>query len=514
MAASETYNACAELLDRHVAEGRGGKTAFIDPERALTYAELREQTGRVAALLARLGLQREDRILMIMQDTVDWPTVFLGAIRAGVTPIPVNTMLSAEQYGYMLSDSRAKALFVSNALLPAVQSVLADAPFLRHVVVADADAADGRLGLTSALAAETPLLDIAPTHPDETCFWLYSSGSTGNPKGARHVQTSLMATATTYARQVLGIREDDVVYSAAKLFFAYGLGNALTFPMSVGATTLLYPGRPTPSAVFDLMEKHAPTIFYGVPTLFAAMLHDKASAERRGSPRLRVCASAGEALPEHIGAQFAKRFGADILDGVGSTEMLHIFLSNAPGDIVYGTSGKAVPGYELRLLDDAGAPVADGEIGELYVRGPSAADGYWNQRAKSRATFQGEWTRTGDKYTRADDRYTYSGRADDMFKVSGIWVSPFEVEAALATHPAVLEAAVVPGEDDDGLLKPRAFVVLKEGASANGLEESLKEHVKASVGMWKYPRWIRVVEALPKTATGKIQRFKLREGTW
>ena len=514
MAASETYNACADLLDRHIVEGRGGKTAFIDPERALTYAELREQTGRVAALLARLGLQREDRILMIMQDTVDWPAVFLGAIRAGVTPIPVNTMLSAEQYGYMLSDSRAKALFVSNALLPAVQSVLADAPFLRHVVVADADAADGRLGLTSALAAETPLLDIAPTHPDETCFWLYSSGSTGNPKGARHVQTSLMATATTYARQVLGIREDDVVYSAAKLFFAYGLGNALTFPMSVGATTLLYPGRPTPSAVFDLMEKHAPTIFYGVPTLFAAMLHDKASAERRGSPRLRVCASAGEALPEHIGAQFAKRFGADILDGVGSTEMLHIFLSNAPGDIVYGTSGKAVPGYELRLLDDAGAPVADGEIGELYVRGPSAADGYWNQRAKSRATFQGEWTRTGDKYTRADDRYTYAGRADDMFKVSGIWVSPFEVEAALATHPAVLEAAVVPGEDDDGLLKPRAFVVLKEGASANGLEESLKEHVKASVGMWKYPRWIRVVEALPKTATGKIQRFKLREGTW
>ena len=514
MAASETYNACADLLDRHIAEGRGDKLAFVDPERAMTYAQLRDQTGRVAALLASLGLQREDRILMIMQDTVDWPAVFLGAIRAGVTPVPVNTMLSAEQYGYMLTDSRAKALFVSNALLPAVLPALVAAPYSGHVIVADVDDADGRLGLTRALAAETPLLDVAPTHPDEACFWLYSSGSTGNPKGARHIQTSLMATATTYARQVLGIREDDVVYSAAKLFFAYGLGNALTFPMSVGATTLLYPGRPTPSAVFDLMEKHAPTIFYGVPTLFAAMLHDKACAERRGSSRLRICASAGEALPEHIGAQFAKRFGADILDGVGSTEMLHIFLSNAPGDIVYGTSGKAVPSYDLRLLDDAGAPVPDGEIGELYVRGPSAADGYWNQRAKSRATFQGEWTRTGDKYTRANDRYTYAGRADDMFKVSGIWVSPFEVEAALATHPAVLEAAVVPGEDDDGLLKPRAFVVLKDGVSANGLEESLKEHVKASVGMWKYPRWIKVVEALPKTATGKIQRFKLREGTW
>jgi 4-hydroxybenzoate-CoA ligase len=515
MAATENYNACADLLDRNVAEGRGDKLAYIDPERSVTYSALLEQTGRVGALLHRLGLEREDRVLMIMLDGVDWPAVFLGAIRAGVIPVPVNTMLGAEQYSYMLADSRAKALFVSNALLPSVQPALAGASHLQNVIVADADDTATTIGLTKALAAETPNFDIAPTHPDETAFWLYSSGSTGNPKGARHVHTSMMATATTYAKNTLGIREDDVVYSAAKLFFAYGLGNALSFPLSVGATTFLFPGRPTPAAVFDILEARKPSIFCGVPTLFAAMLHDRACIERRGSPKLRVCASAGEALPEHIGSQFAKRFGADILDGVGSTEMLHIFLSNAPGDIVYGTSGKAVPGYELRLLDEALKPIAEGEVGELYVKGPSSADGYWNQRDKSRATFQGDWTRTGDKYTcDANGRYTYCGRADDMFKVSGIWVSPFEVEAALATHPAVLEAAVVPGEDDDGLLKPKAFVVLKEGASGDGLEESLKEHVKASVGMWKYPRRIRVVESLPKTATGKIQRFKLRDGTW
>ncbi len=515
MATTDTYNACADLLDRNVAEGRGGKLAYIDPDRSVTYGQLQDQSGRVAALLKRLGLRREDRVLMIMLDTVDWPAVFLGAIRAGIVPIPVNTMLTSEQYAYMLADSRARALFVSNALLPAVKPALAASKNLAHIVVADADDGEGMIGLTKALAAETPDLALAPTHPDETAFWLYSSGSTGNPKGARHVHTSLMSTATTYAKTTLGIREDDVGYSAAKLFFAYGLGNALSFPLSVGATTILNPGRPTPTAVFDLLEKHQPTIFYGVPTLFAAMLHDTACAERKGSPRLRICASAGEALPEHIGSQFAKRFGADILDGVGSTEMLHIFLSNAPGDIVYGTSGKSVPGYDLRLLDDSGESVPDGEIGELHVRGASAADGYWNQRAKSRATFQGEWTRTGDKYTRdASGRYTYCGRADDMFKVSGIWVSPFEVEAAIATHPAIAEAAVVPGEDEDGLLKPKAFVVLREGISAEGLEEKLKEHVKASVGMWKYPRWIRVVDALPKTATGKIQRFKLREGEW
>jgi 4-hydroxybenzoate-CoA ligase len=320
-----------------------------------------------------------------------------------------------------------------------------------------------------------------------------------------------MATARLYAQGVLGIREDDVCLSAAKLFFAYGLGNALSFPMSVGATTVLNPERPMPAAMFELLRRHNPTLFFGVPTLYAAMLGDPALAEATGSSRLRLCVSAGEALPEHIGRKWKARFGCDILDGVGSTELLHIFLSNAPNDVVYGTSGVAVGGYDLRLVDENGADVAPGEVGELLVRAPSAAEGYWNQRDKSRRTFEGEWTRTGDKYTRdAKGRYTYCGRTDDMFKVSGQWVSPFEVESALASHASVLEAAVIAMDDSDGLTKPKAFVILKPGVAREGIDETLKDHVKGAIGAWKYPRWIEVVDSLPKTATGKIQRFKLR----
>ena len=511
-----TYNAVTELLDRNVEAGRGGKTAFIDPQRSITYADLQADTRRFARLLTRLGLRREERIALVMLDTVDWPVAFLGAIRAGIVPVALNTMLSSEQYGYMLEDSRARLVVVSAALWPVLAPIVSQLPDLAHVLVVpettDGSVPEKTLDFTKELASEPADFETARTSIDEPAFWLYSSGSTGAPKGTKHVHGSMMKSAELYGQPVLGIREDDVIFSAAKFFFAYGLGNALFFPMSVGATTLLNPGRPTPALVFEFFAKYQPSIFSAVPTLFAGILHDRVHAEHKGSPRLRVCTSAGEALPEHIGAAWKARFGCDILDGLGSTEMLHIFLSNAPGDIAYGTSGRAVPGYELKLLDDEGKLVPDGEIGELYVKGPTAAEGYWNQRAKSRSTFQGEWTRSGDKYIRdANGRYTYCGRADDMFKVSGIWVSPFEVEGALSTHPAVLEAAVVPGEDSDGLLKPRAFVVLKDGAATDGLEEALKEHVKKAIGMWKYPRWIVVADALPKTATGKIQRFKLRE---
>ncbi|MEM7271161.1 MAG: benzoate-CoA ligase family protein, partial [Pseudomonadota bacterium] len=332
------------------------------------------------------------------------------------------------------------------------------------------------------------------------------------PKGVRHVHGSLQATAETYGAQVLGIRADDVLYSAAKIFFAYGLGNAMTFPMSVGATTVLFAGRPTPDAATDIIQRHQPTIFCGVPTLYAAMV---AHFDANGAPDtpLRRCISAGEALPAEVGRRWKALIGCDILDGVGSTEMLHIFLSNAPDDVTYGASGVAVPGYELRLVDEADVDVKAGEIGELLVKGVSSADGYWNQREKSRATFLGEWTRTGDKYELGQDgRYIYCGRTDDMFKVSGIWLSPFEVESALSAHPAVLESAVVARRDADGLEKPAAFVVLNESVSSDGLVEVLQEHVKDAVGKWKYPRWIEFADDLPKTATGKIQRFKLREG--
>lgn len=513
-AGEASCNACADLLDRNVIEGRGGKTAFADPRRSLTYSELQSETCRLANLLSAAGLRREDRIMMIMADTVDWPVVFLGALRAGVVAVPVNTMLPPEQYKYMLEDSRARALFVSDSLLPSVAPALAQLPELQNVFVAGEGAvAHPMKSLGAELAKQGAEFATAPAHADEPAFWLYSSGSTGSPKGTKHVHSNLMATARLYGQGVLGIREDDVCLSAAKLFFAYGLGNSLTFPMSAGATTILNPDRPTPALMFDMMAQHQPSIFFGVPTLYAAMLGDPSLKDAKGSPRLRISASAGEALPEHVGSAWRARFGSDILDGVGSTEMLHIFLSNAPGNVVYGTSGVAVPGYDLRLLDESGAEVGEGDVGELYVRGPSSAEGYWNQREKSRATFQGEWTKTGDKYTRdAAGRYTYCGRADDMFKVSGIWVSPFEIEAALASHASVMEAAVVPAADDEGLLKPKAFVILKPGASAEGLQDELKEHVKKSAGMWKYPRWVEIVDSLPKTATGKIQRFKLREG--
>ncbi|SMX61582.1 Putative AMP-dependent synthetase and ligase [Bradyrhizobium sp. ORS 285] len=508
----KSYNAVSWLLDRNVEAGRGDKLAYTDTVSELTYRGLQQQSCRVSNLLRRLGVRREERVAMIMLDTVDFPAVFLGSMRAGIVPVPLNTLLTSEQYAYVLADCRARVLFVSEALYPVVKDIVGRMPDLDCVVVSGANAFGHKL-LSDEIARESDQFDTVATHEDEPAFWLYSSGSTGMPKGVRHLHGNLAATAETYASQVLGIRESDVCLSAAKLFFAYGLGNALTFPLSVGATTILNSERPTPALMFKLMNRYNPTIFYGVPTLFAAMLHDESLRHEKAGSALRICTSAGEALPESVGNAWKARFGVDILDGVGSTELLHIFLSNAPGDIKYGSAGRPVPGYQVRLVNEAGQDVPDGEVGEMLVHAPSAGEGYWNQRHKTRSTFEGYWTRTGDKYVRdADGRYTFCGRSDDMFKVSGIWVSPFEVESALITHPSVLEAAVVPDADPEGLLKPKAYVVLRPSVDRETLHEALKDHVKQKIGPWKYPRWIEVVDSLPKTATGKIQRFKLREG--
>jgi 4-hydroxybenzoate-CoA ligase len=508
------YNAAVDFVDRNVAESRGDKVAFRDAQRTLTYGELQDRASRVGPALAGLGVAPEQRVVMLMLDTVDFPVVFWGAIRAGIIPVPLNTLLGPEQYAYVLEDSRAPLVVASAPLLPAVEAAVAASGRKVRIVVAGAESGGAHPRLDDLLDKAEPAAEPADALADEVAFWLYSSGSTGMPKGVKHVHSSLIETAKLYGERVLGMREDDVVYSAAKLFFAYGLGNAMTFPMAAGATAALLDERPTPKSVFAVMKREQPTIFFGVPTLYTAILNDPECTPENGSRRLRLCVSAGEALPEHVGLAWNKKFGVDILDGTGSTEMLHIYLTNAPGDLRYGTSGRAVPGYELRLVDEDGGEVGVGEIGEMLVRGPSHAEGYWNQREKSRRTFEGAWTRTGDKYVReADGRFVCCGRTDDMFKVSGIWVSPFEVEAALISHDAVLEAAVVPAEDLDGLLKPKAYIVLKNaGAGDDGLGEALKEHVKGAIGPWKYPRWIEVVESLPKTATGKIQRFKLRAG--
>jgi benzoate-CoA ligase len=513
-ALGERFNFAQHLLAANAA--RGDKAAFIDDQGALSYGVLAERVKRVAAGLRALGLRREERVLLLMQDCNDWPVGFLGAMYAGLVPVAVNTLLTADDYAYMLENSRAQAALVSGALLPALVLAMTKSEHeLDKVIVSRpvAPLSPAEVDLEGFIQSHSPLAKPAATGPDDPGFWLYSSGSTGRPKGTVHSHGNPYWTAELYGKRLLGIGENDVCFSAAKLFFAYGLGNGLSFPMSVGATTILMPERPTPDATFARWLGQVggvkPTVFFGAPTGFAGMLASP-KLPAKGDVALRLVSSAGEALPAELGERFKKHFGVDIVDGIGSTEMLHIFLSNQPGKVRYGTTGWPVPGYEVELRGEDGMAVPEGEPGDLYIHGPSAAMMYWGNRAKSRDTFQGGWTKSGDKYVRnADGSYTYSGRSDDMLKVSGIYVSPFEVEATLIQHPAVLEAAVIGKEDSDGLTKTKAFVVLKAGASAT--DDELKAFVKERLAPYKYPRFIEFVSDLPKTATGKIQRFKLRE---
>lgn len=505
---SREYNAAHDLIARNLRAGRSQKIAYIDDEGTYTYGELDLRVNRFADALRRLGIQMEQRVLLCLLDTVDFPVAFLGCIKAGAVPVAINTLLTPSDLEYILSDSRATAVVVSAPLLSSLDPLFAGARFLKQVIVSGSEDPQ-RLSMSALLREAADIAETAPTTCDDVCFWLYSSGSTGAPKGTVHTHGNLIRTAELYARPIAGYREEDLVFSVSKLPFAYGLGNSLTFPLAVGATALLMAERPTPAAVIERLRRHRPTIFCAVPTAYASLL---AHAELPSAQemRLRVCTSAGEALPEEIGRRWQEHFGAPILDGIGSTEMLHIFISNRSGEVCYGTTGRPVPGYDVRIVDELGSPVPAGETGELHVRGPTSALFYWNNRTRSCSTFLGEWVRTGDKYRqRPDGCYIYEGRSDDMIKVSGLYVSPAEVEAVLIEHSAVLEAAVVAKADAEGLIKPCAYVVLKSGSEVAARE--LQQHVKDRLAPHKYPRWIEFVSELPKTPTGKLQRFKLRE---
>jgi benzoate-CoA ligase family protein len=505
-------NAAAWFVDRHVREGRGGRLAIVHEGRRLTYDDVATGANRVGNALKRLGVRMEQRVLLLLPDCPEFAYAFWGTLKIGAIAIPTNTLLKPHDYAYMLNDSRAVVAIVGEELAPAIEDVRAQLTFLEHLVVAGRASA-GQLALADIVADEPEDLEPAATTRDDVAFWLYTSGTTGTPKAAVHLHHDMLVCCEGYGRHVLEIGPDDRTFSVAKLFFAYGLGNALYFPFHVGAATVLYPGRPEPARVFEIITRERPTLFFAVPTAFAALLQVPDAERRYDLSSVRLCLSAGEPLPKALYERWRERFGLEILDGIGSTELCHTFIANRCGAVRPGSSGTLVPGYDARIVDDDGRDVPADEVGNLLVKGDSACAGYWNRHERSLQTFLGEWVRTGDKYRRdADGYFWYAGRADDMIKAGGMWVSPAEVEGALAGHPAVVEAGVVGAADRDELMKPLAFVVLaRDRAPSPALADELKAFVKERLAPYKYPRWIVFVPELPKTATGKIQRFRLRE---
>ncbi len=507
----ERFNAATLFVDRHLGMGRAERVAFRQDDRTVTYGALHEAVNRVGNALLANGVEMEDRVLLLLLDTPEFVASFFGAIKIGAVPVPVNTLMRTADYRFFLDDSRAKIAMVSESVLAEAAPAIAQAKYLKQVV-AVGEKKTSHLGFHEWIRDASPTLEPADTSKDDVAFWLYSSGSTGFPKGAVHLQHDMLVCADAYALGVLGMTERDRTFSAAKLFFAYGLGNNMYFPMRVGAEAVLFAGRPTADAVFQVIDRYHPTLFFGVPTLYASMLQVKDAEDRYDLSSLRMCVSAGEALPAEIYRRWLDRFHVEILDGIGTTEMLHIFVSNRAGASKPGSSGTPVPGYEAVIVDEQGEPVPRGEIGNLRVKGDSAMAYYWNRHEKTKETLFGPWIQTGDKYYEdANGYFWYCGRADDMLKVGGIWVSPIEVENILAGHDAVLEAAVVGQEDADKLVKPKAYVVLKDPAVASArLADELKEFVRSRIAPYKRPWWVEFVPALPKTATGKIQRYKLR----
>jgi benzoate-CoA ligase family protein len=508
----ERFNAAEYFVDRNVTEGRGDHVAILSGDSVLSYRDVLTGVNRTGNALRALGVEIENRVMLLLLDCPEFALCFFGAMKIGAVPVPVNTLLKAQEYRHLLDDSRARVLVVSEELLATVEPILAGLRYLRHVIVVGHGG--DHFSFEDLIASEPDTLEAEPTSRDDVAFWLYTSGTTGLPRAAVHLHHDMVFCAELYARPVLRITEADRTFSIAKLFFAYGLGNALYFPFAVGASTVLFPGRPEPVAIFEEVRRHRPTIFYGVPTAYAAMLHAAERGIEADMSTVRIATSAGESLPGSIYTRWLDRFGVEILDGIGSTEILHIFISNREGGVRPGSTGKIVPGYEAMIVDDAGQPVAAGEIGNLMIRGDSTCACYWNRHQMTRRVIQGEWIKTGDQYHQDEDGFFwYDGRSDDMLKVGGIWVSPTEVESAIIEHPRVLECAVIGDRDTDGLIKPKAYVVLKDASPDNALTGEIQRFVKGRIAPYKYPRWIEFVDELPKTATGKIQRFKLRETT-
>jgi benzoate-CoA ligase family protein len=508
----ENFNLADYLVDRHVREGRGGTTAILFGDQSISYAQVSERSNRVANGLRALGVRREERVLLLLLDSPAFVYSFFAAQKIGAVPIPTNTLLKSADYRYLLNDSRAAVAIVSESLIPLIAAIpRAQLPHLRHIVV-DGPASPDTIPF-EGLIRQPAEIRLEETSRDDAAFWLYSSGTTGFPKGAVHLHHDVVHTVVLYAQGVLGISASDRTFSVAKLFFAYGLGNALTFPFAVGASTVLWPGPASATNVFDQIERYRPTLFFSVPTNYGMLLAHKREGPEFDLRSVRQAVSAGEALPGALFDRFKERFGVEILDGIGSTEILHIFISNRPGEVRPGSSGRLVPGYEARLLDETGLEVPDGTIGSLLVKGDSTCAYYWNKHERTKDTIEGHWIRTGDKYWRDPDGfYWYAGRADDMLKVGGIWVSPVEIENTLAEHPAVQEAGVIGRRDPSDLEKPMAYVVLAAGNQpSDTLARELQEFVRSRIADYKRPRWIEFVDALPKTATGKTQRFRLRE---
>jgi len=522
----DQFNAATYFIDRHLDQGRGEKVAIEAGDARVTYRQLGEKVNRFGNALRQLGTRIEERVLLLLLDSPEFAFSFFGAIKIGAVPVPVNTLLRAADHQYILNNSRARVVVVSESLYPQIEAIPREQlRYLQHVIVVDAAPATGTLCFGDVIEQNSPQLEAEPTSRDDAAFWLYSSGSTGPPKACVHLQHDMVVCAERYAKGILGMTESDRCFSVAKLFFAYGLGNALYFPLAVGATSILTPGAPKPQHVFEIIERHRPTLFFSVPSNYAALLAHVPGTNRVGTApgcrdapdfdfsSVRYAISAGEALPAAIFHRFKQRFNVEVLDAIGSTEVLHVFIANRPGAVRPGSSGQIIPGYEAKIVDESDQPAKPDEIGNLLVKSDSTCSHYWNQHEKSKSTIEGHWIRTGDKYYQdADGYFWYAGRSDDMLKCSGAWVSPIEIESVLIEHPAVQEAAVVAREDHDQLLKPAAYVILRNGTPCTpDLARELQEFVVRRLPIFKRPRWVEFVDDLPKTATGKLQRYKLRE---